>query len=114
MKNNNLVRLAYFSTSEKILSNEELLSMLTRFRQKNSEFDICGLLVYCEDCFFQVIEGNKTDIEQLWRNIVKDKSHSLVTQILKCPINEKSYAEWSMAFTRFRHSNEVDVEGFKD
>ena len=108
------MRLAYFSTAAKTFSKDELLLMLTLFRQKNAQFNISGLLIYCDDCFFQVIEGVEDDIAQLWINILKDKNHTLVTEILKCPIKEKSYAKWSMAFTHYKNSKEIYVEGFKD
>ena len=46
----------------------------------------------------QVIEGKETDIDQLFDNIIRDKTHSGVIRLLKEPIEQRNFSNWSMGF----------------
>lgn len=56
---NKLFHTIYRSRAIKVFSDEELIGMLEEFRKRNAAINVTGMLLYDEDVFFQVIEGEK-------------------------------------------------------
>lgn len=65
--------------------------------QNNAQVDITGLLVYFEKLFFQIIEGDDQQIDQLFLKIGKDPRHTDVVRLkTEYEIEEKHFPAWSM------------------
>ncbi len=90
--------LIYVSLANWKLSPDELLALLLQSREKNARLDITGLLVYHDQEFMQLLEGEKDVIFTLYDTIVGDKRHSQVHLLWDGPIAARSFRDWSMAF----------------
>jgi hypothetical protein len=109
---NDLFQLAYVSTSSGEPDDFELAQLLDLCRQANQEHDVTGFLMYVDRHFFQIIEGKKADIDQLYDNIKKDKRHFQITRVLYSPLKTRHFADWSMSFIRYTYTSNVPLKGF--
>lgn len=58
--------------------------------------DVTGMLLYANNCFFQIIEGPNEEIDNLYKKILRDDRHSTVTKVLDQEVTERGFADWSM------------------
>jgi Sensors of blue-light using FAD len=63
----------------------------------NRRYDITGCLAHSQEWFVQVIEGNRADVEALFRRIEKDKRHTAIEILARRDIRTRSFPDWSMA-----------------
>lgn len=95
-----LYYLIYTSNPAKLMTDAALQNLLDISRINNSRFDVTGLLVCLPDSFIQLIEGPKSHIEQLYKNIQRDKRNIRVTTLLEGPIEQRFYPGWAMAYKK--------------
>lgn len=111
MIKNNLIQLVYHSYSNFEATSEFVKNILEQARIANKKHDITGCLICYNNVFYQLLEGDKNKVENLFNNIIKDSRHREVTLIFKENINERLFPSWSMAFHEFDDNNE-EVEKF--
>lgn len=109
-----LIHLIYSSAALTDFSELELADLLTAARNNNEKLGITGMLLYTERSFFQIIEGNSDAIEQLFQIISEDKRHSSVVTIIKEPIAQRSFAEWSMGLANVSPNELGSMVGLND
>lgn len=80
------------------MSDEELAKLLTQAREANARQNITGALVYGENQFMQIIEGDEATLAMLYAKLLQDGRHGQVFKFADKPIAQRSFAEWSMAF----------------
>jgi len=80
------------------MSIADLTNLLDQSRTKNKRLNITGLLVYHKREFMQLLEGNKDDIFSLYDTICKDGRNMQNHLIWEGSIQQRSFADWSMAF----------------
>lgn len=73
------------------------LSKITKLiRQKNSEFNISGVLTYQGGHYLQILEGEANNVDQLFSNILVDPRHEQITTLLEKPITHRAFKTWNM------------------
>ncbi len=89
--------------SKPLESNNQdlLLSIFEASQKKNKELNITGLLLATDKHFIQLLEGDKSEINQLYHNIAKDARHTELEIISFQPIEKRSFPEWTMKIIRF-------------
>lgn len=93
-----MVQLVYASTSSESCSPKEWMNILRSARKNNEAENITGVLV-CDNSFFlQVLEGDRSKVNKLFRTILKDERHGEVTLISYKEIDFRGYSEWSMGY----------------
>jgi len=102
-----LSHLAYVSSATEPFSRESLLQLLEHSRRNNAACGITGMLLYRGGNFMQVIEGEKTVVQQLHSRILRDPRHGGCITLLQGPIEARAFPEWSMGF---RDLSLTDVE----
>jgi hypothetical protein len=103
-----LHELVYVSLATREMSIADLMDLLDQARQKNGRLNITGLLVYHKQEFMQLLEGNEKDIFSLYDTICKDERNTRNHLMWDGPIQQRSFADWSMAFL---HPEELSLEG---
>ena len=106
-------QLVYYSISKKETSEKLIFDILETSRKNNSSKDITGCLLYHNNVFLQLLEGNKEDLSELFETLKKDTRHSNITLIIKDNIEKRMFSGWSMAFHKF-DTNKSNVEIFKN
>jgi len=93
-----MFELVYCSVAHPELKPEDIESILVTARDFNSANNITGCLVYHNKEFVQVLEGEKRIVLELYGRIVEDKRHSNVFLLGKEEKDERSFANWNMAY----------------
>ena len=60
------------------LTMDDIRAILDTANQFNDAHDITGCLLYYNNEFVQLLEGDKTEVLDLYENIKRDKRHSYV------------------------------------
>ena len=107
--------IVYHSTEKPDLSAEDISNILETARDFNKKNGITGCLIYHNHRFIQVLEGDRTILEELYSNIKKDKRHSNVKTLVQDFISERNFNIWSMAFIDLSpaHNNNKERELFE-
>ncbi len=109
-----LIHIVYMSFSSKALSETELNGFLATIRQKNQIQNITGLLLYSDEAFIQVIEGEKDTIHPLFKLISQDARHSSIVKLIEEPISKRNFPSWSMGYRKLEDSNKASIVGYSD
>lgn len=93
-----LHHLIYLSRAAHPFSDAELLTLLSQARYYNASQDISGLLVYGNNQFLQVLEGEEEPVRALYEHIRKDPRHRDVITYADKDIAARAFPDWGMAF----------------
>ena len=85
------------------MSDAALDDILEKARQNNERLDITGMLLYSEGAFFQVLEGERETVWDLYETIGQDPRHYGLILMFKRQISKRDFPNWSMGFAR-KHS----------
>ena len=91
-----MFHLIYISRASHPLREEELLDILNKSRQYNKKHQITGMLLYLNDKFIQVLEGNYSDVQNVFEKIKADQRHHKVTLVLEGNTEHRIFKNWSM------------------
>ena len=73
---NLLFEMSYRSIAIDSISPTDLGNIVEKAREMNSNHAITGSLIYYKKIFFQILEGPKEQVIQIYENISKDKRHN--------------------------------------
>lgn len=93
-----IIQLAYVSTANTTMSDDELLALLEKSRKKNFRRGLGGVLLFRDGIFFQILEGRQTDVEDLFAIISADPRHRDVRIVSRQEPAERCFASWRMGF----------------
>lgn len=74
--------ICYVSTASKEFSDAEIRELFDKWKEKNSRLDIKGILLFSEGNFFQVLEGEKAKVLDLYSTITNDSRHTNIIQVM--------------------------------
>ena len=90
--------LIYSSEVVKYMGDIDISSMLYAARKDNVEHKITGLLVYSNEHFLHVIEGEKEVIEKCYEVIERDRRHQNLKILFEKEIDARQFDGWSLGF----------------
>lgn len=91
-------QIAYVSSALMPLNAGFLSDILESSRRNNLRDGITGVLMYHDNLFFQVLEGEKSLVELCYGRIVSDTRHAAISLILVNPVVRRSFSGWSMEY----------------
>jgi len=97
-KPNDLVELSYLSEVASDMTFIGLMHLLVSARLFNQNNSITGILVYDNQQFGQIIEGERSSVMKTWKRIQDDKRHHRLELIEIREISERSFPEWLLRF----------------
>lgn len=109
-----LIHLIYVSSATHNFSQTELLALLDVSRRNNAPADITGLLLYRDGNFMQVLEGEESVVTDTHARISKDQRHNGLITLLKQPISQRGFGEWSMGFRNLDSAEARNVPGYSE
>jgi len=112
MVNESLICVVYVSSANRLMADEELMTLLEQSQNNNQQNKITGLLLYSEGNFIQVLEGPKSFVASLFPRICRDPRHHSVIKLLEFETERRNFPEWSMGFKRLQRSALDDIPGF--
>jgi Sensors of blue-light using FAD len=92
-----MVRLLYVSRPVDPLTTTVTGSILATARAFNPANGITGALCQGQGLFLQVLEGERSTVNRLYRRIILDRRHQDVELLQLEEITERRFGQWSMA-----------------
>jgi hypothetical protein len=111
---NDLVLLAYSSVGTHHFEQNELVDLLAFARNFNDQNGLTGMLLYVDDSFFQILEGDPKTLDDLYSRIEIDTRHTHVIKLIEMPIQDRSFSEWSMGFAKVTREELATIPGLND
>lgn len=99
--------ISYVSTANPELRDHSISDIMAKTNEFNKSRDITGILLYNERSFFQLIEGEKNIIEDLYRKITEDSRHHDIIKFLEKPVSRLPFDGYMTDFI-------TDTKRFKE
>lgn len=93
-----MYEITYCSTANPNLSAEDLSGILETAQNFNAKNNITGCLLYYNQEFIQILEGEKEIIKELYSHISKDKRHTNLILLAEGKKQDRVFYDWSMTF----------------
>ncbi|MDH7445129.1 BLUF domain-containing protein [Aquimarina sp. 2201CG14-23] len=90
--------ISYVSTANASLTNSDMDELFEFVRINNNNLNITGILMYSDGNFFQVLEGEKDQVDSLFKKIQQDSRHHNVIKIFDREITSCSFSEYHSSF----------------
>ncbi len=97
-KPKDLVELSYLSEAVSDMSFLGLMRLLESARAFNQKNGITGILLYDNQQFGQIIEGERASVMKTWKRIQEDKRHHRIELLEIREIEERSFPDWLLRF----------------
>ena len=98
--------LIYLSTAAKPMNYDQLSALLEQCRDNNLKLGVTGILLYQNETFMQMLEGEKQVVLDLYDEIKKDDRHTGFHTVLTGDIEERNFEDWSMGFFNMDRAGE--------
>jgi hypothetical protein len=106
-----MYELVYCSQAKPNMVYEDILNILKISRERNIKNNITGCLLFYNNQFVQIIEGEKDRVQELYEKIKTDTRHKNLLLLAQSHKKERHFPNWKMAFQRLKSS---DFENFFD
>lgn len=104
--------LIYISSAIKLMSNADLVKILSDSRDNNKTQNITGMLLYGDGVFIQVLEGEEEVIENVYHKIVKDPRHRSIIKLTSGDLNKRNFPDWTMGFIAVNEKELAKLDGY--
>ncbi len=91
-------QLMYHSVAKADISSDEINAIREIAKANNKDKNITGCLLYHNAQFLQLLEGNKADVENLFKKISEDGRHSQITRLFEEETEVPLFKKSPMAF----------------
>jgi hypothetical protein len=109
-----MIQITYISRATAPMSAENLLALLQQCLPNNASRSVTGMLLYGNDTFLQVLEGDEQVVENLFDTIGKDTRHTDIQLLRRRPIESRQYSDWSMGFKRISGQDLQNIDGLRN
>jgi hypothetical protein len=75
-----------------------VINILNQSRKNNKNRNLVGALYYGNGCFFQCLEGEKTDIDALYKILLQDPRHKNLEILTSQAIEKIGFSSWEMKY----------------
>jgi hypothetical protein len=93
-----MFELIYCSNIRPNVEHSQINDILKESLLFNEANDITGCLIFYNNEFIQILEGEEKVILELYGRIQTDSRHHNVTLLVKSNKKERSFKDWNMAF----------------
>lgn len=108
-----MLSVVYSSIAVRPFDDEALRELLATSRAANERVDVTGVLFFKNGYFLQLLEGPDAAVLDKMATIRADPRHDKVTTLLKEPIVERQFPEWTMAYASPRDEELAAVPGYR-
>ena len=109
-----LVHCIYTSVQTQVLRPAEIEALVKHSRQSNRAHEITGVLLHVGATFFQVLEGPRAAVDELYKKILVDPRHTGVTRIIYESIARRYFGDSSMSLSTLTPQELASVLEEKD
>jgi hypothetical protein len=105
-----LIQLIYCSKASPRLTKDDIEFIWLNAIINNTKHSIQGLLIFYNNYFIQLLEGDEDEVEKLYSNISKDNRHNDVILIGQQNVKKTQFRRWAMGYNL---DNELSIEIIK-
>jgi len=93
-------RLIYISTAIDSIQNSDIDDIVATAERVNEMQSITGVLMFNGLNFLQLLEGPRSNVENIFNRILTDRRHVSVTTVLSEAAQMRIFPDWQMAARR--------------
>lgn len=93
-----LTQLVYRSVASEPMPKSKLYKILVQARGNNKPAGVTGLLVFVDDTFLQVLEGEPQAVAKLLKTIAADPRHKDISVLYEAEVEQRTFPSWQMAY----------------
>jgi hypothetical protein len=86
--------ICFVSSASAHLPEDKVETLLMEWREKNNANNIKGMLLFSEGNFFQVLEGEKNKVLELFEQIREDPRHHSIIQVVGKDLSTGSFDDY--------------------
>lgn len=105
-----MYELTYKSSAHTEINNKDIDDILNAANRFNSENKITGCLVFYDNHFIQILEGERNIVKKLFSKISLDPRHTNVQLISENIKDTRFFSDWNMVFTDISKNESQTVE----
>jgi len=102
----------YLSQATTPFADADLQNLLVEARTHNALLGITGVLLYGNEQFMQVLEGEASAVRKLYDIIKRDARHHNVSAYADKAIEQRAFEGWAMGFHEATSSQVAQVLGY--
>jgi len=100
--------ICYISDSHSRESSKSLASLFEKAKHNNTVNNITGFLIHSNYNFLQVLEGEATIVDNVFKKISKDSRHKNIFNVIDTIINQRVFEDYNFGFTIVNNPSELD------
>ncbi|MAA74871.1 MAG: hypothetical protein CMN28_09205 [Salinisphaeraceae bacterium] len=109
-----LCKLIYASRAVRPLDDRVLTDLLGAARVYNEAQEITGMLLYADQSFVQILEGEQSEVSRLFAQIKVGLRHHEIREFGVEPIAARRFQDWAMGFAHpDRDWMRQNIEGYR-
>lgn len=93
--------ISYVSNVSDQLTKEDIKQLMMKIKRDNNSKNIRGILIYVNKTFFQIIEGEYTQIKSLYGKIKTDGRHQHILKILEKKSTTRRYRNFNSNYITY-------------
>lgn len=101
--------ICYVSSKNKNLTHKQIIKLLEFCLENNEINEIKGILLYSEGNFFQILEGEKKIVLNLFEKIKKDSRHKNIIQITGHDIKKGSFDGYKVDIIKADYKGKLEI-----
>ena len=110
----NLSRIIYTSLAT-VPDDDKIINKILKQARKNNIVDnVTGILLLCNNRFFQILEGQGQVIDEMYRKIQTDIRHTNLNIIVNEKITKRAFYKTSMGFINLNQHNQIIAQGLSN
>jgi hypothetical protein len=91
-----MIRLIYSGSLPKAPSPERLASFAMEKHEQNKRHNLCGILVFIEQDFLQVIEGEEAYVDRHYSMVFGETNRFNLTLLARQHIEQRLFTDWRL------------------
>ena len=103
-----LKTICYISDSIQYESLKNLENLYLKASANNFRKSITGILIYTNNNFLQVLEGEEKIIEETFKKISTDSRHKNIFNIIDTHIDQRIFEDYNFGFTTINDKKELN------
>ncbi len=106
-------RIIYCSQATDAFTPDDLIALLVAARHRNEPLGLTGLLLYSNQSFLQVLEGDDDAVADVYASITRDPRHTNIRLLMDEEIPARLFPDWTMGFEHVKGEDLAEnLEGF--
>lgn len=109
-----MLELVYKSKAKENISQFEIEAILETAQSFNKANELTGCLIFHNNYFIQLLEGNEEILRTLYTRIAKDTRHTDVELLYEKTKSQRNFENWGMAFVNLDENDGFTKKLFED